>query len=348
VFVGQPYTPDAEGSSRVNAPDSGAYEFGATVEPPVATALAFQTQPSTTVVNGTISPAVQVRVVDQFGATFPSSASITLSIGSNPGGGTLQGTLTQPAVSGVATFANLTLTAAGTGYSLVAASAGLPNATSNPFTITAQVAAYLSNFEDPPAATPVGAIMTPPFIVAAFDASGTVVTGYTTPITIGLQQNPAGGVLSGTLTRTPVGGQVSFDDLRVDTVGTGYTFGYSSGTLPPSQSGFFAITSADPGQVQLGWDYTQGSTPATGFVVQRQEACTGAWTDRPGMPLPVATLSYTDTGLSAANTYCWRVLAVDAAGTRSETSNTAQWPMTIEPPTDLIITGRLSGHFFGR
>jgi len=40
-----------------------------------------------------ISPAVRVTVQDAFGNTVPSSsASITVAIGANPGGGTLSGT----------------------------------------------------------------------------------------------------------------------------------------------------------------------------------------------------------------------------------------------------------------
>ena len=45
---------------------------------------------------------------------------MTLSLGNNPGGGTLSGTLTVAAVNGVATFNNLSINAAGSGYTLVA------------------------------------------------------------------------------------------------------------------------------------------------------------------------------------------------------------------------------------
>ena len=53
--------------------------------------------------------------------------------------------------------------------------------------------AYLSYFDDPPAETQSGAPITPPIVVGIFDATGSVVTDSTLPITLALQQNPAGG-----------------------------------------------------------------------------------------------------------------------------------------------------------
>ena len=49
------------------------------------------------------------------------SSSVTLAIGTNPGSGTLSGTVTVAAVNGVATFSNLSINKAGTGYTLTAA-----------------------------------------------------------------------------------------------------------------------------------------------------------------------------------------------------------------------------------
>ena len=66
------------------------------------------------------------------------SSSVTLSLGNNPGGGTLGGTLTVAAVNGLATFNNLSINAAGSGYTLVATDTtgpGTLTVTSAPFTI---------------------------------------------------------------------------------------------------------------------------------------------------------------------------------------------------------------------
>ena len=48
------------------------------------------------------------------------TSSVTIAIGTNPGSGTLGGTLTVAAVNGVATFSNLSINKAGTGYTLTA------------------------------------------------------------------------------------------------------------------------------------------------------------------------------------------------------------------------------------
>src|SRR6202011_6170305 len=66
-----------------------------------------------------------------------STASVTVAIGTNPSGGTLSGTLTRAAVSGVATFGNLSIDKPGIGYTLTAASTGLTGATSSTFDIGA-------------------------------------------------------------------------------------------------------------------------------------------------------------------------------------------------------------------
>ncbi|HXY68736.1 MAG TPA: hypothetical protein VEH62_04765, partial [Gemmatimonadales bacterium] len=100
--------------------------------------LVFQTQPPAGVVNGALAPAIQVAAQDTFGNKVTGfTGQVTVALGANPGGATLTGTLTQAAVAGVATFANLALTAPDTGYTLVASATGLVNATSTSFTVAA-------------------------------------------------------------------------------------------------------------------------------------------------------------------------------------------------------------------
>jgi hypothetical protein len=87
----------------------------------------------------TITPAVLVAVVDAFGnvETGDSSGTMTLSLGANPGGGTLSGTLTLTVGNGVATFGDLSIDQAGVGYTLHATvGGGLPDIDSNLFNIT--------------------------------------------------------------------------------------------------------------------------------------------------------------------------------------------------------------------
>ncbi len=102
--------------------------------------VAFSLQPSTTSAGALISPPVVVAVQDASGNTVTAAAnSVTVALGANPAGGTLAGTLTVGAVHGLATFTDLTIDKAGAGYRLSATSAGLGDATSDSFNVTALV-----------------------------------------------------------------------------------------------------------------------------------------------------------------------------------------------------------------
>lgn len=109
-----------------------------TVAPAAVARLAFSVVPTGGTVGAPLSPGVTVQLFDAYNnlVTNDSSTVVTLSLGTNSGGGTLGGTVSASAVKGVATFSNLTLSAAGT-YTLVAASGTLASTTSAAFTITA-------------------------------------------------------------------------------------------------------------------------------------------------------------------------------------------------------------------
>src|SRR5438477_195906 len=83
------------------------------------------------------TPPAPVSALFPYTTPFRSStASVTVAIGTNPGGGTLSGTATVSAVGGVATFSNLSIDKSGTGYTFTAASGALTGATSAAFTIS--------------------------------------------------------------------------------------------------------------------------------------------------------------------------------------------------------------------
>ena len=99
--------------------------------------LSFSVQPVTTKAGTIITPAVEVTARDSLNNVVKTySDSITVTIGTNPSGGTLSGTTTVAAVAGVATFADLSINLAGTGYRLLAAATGLASGTSALFTIS--------------------------------------------------------------------------------------------------------------------------------------------------------------------------------------------------------------------
>src|SRR5204863_70675 len=83
-------------------------QTGITVNPAAAKQLAFLQQSSNTVAGSAIAPAVSAQVQDQYGNVVTSStATITMAIGTNAGGGTLSGTTSVSASGGIATFNNL-------------------------------------------------------------------------------------------------------------------------------------------------------------------------------------------------------------------------------------------------
>ena len=80
-----------------------------------------------------------VEVQDAYGNVLTADATdqVTLAIAANAAGGTLGGTTTATAVAGVATFGNLSINEAGTGYTLAATSGKLAKATSAAFNVKA-------------------------------------------------------------------------------------------------------------------------------------------------------------------------------------------------------------------
>jgi hypothetical protein len=98
--------------------------------------LVFVAEPSTAHVNAFITPAIQVAVEDTLGVVDTTvSGGVTMTLSTNPTAAVLSGTTTVTFVSGVASFNDLTINLAGTGYVLSAASAGLSTATSTSFDI---------------------------------------------------------------------------------------------------------------------------------------------------------------------------------------------------------------------
>ena len=111
-----------------------------------ATKLAFTGQPTNVAAAQPITPAVQVAVQDAVGNRVPGATdAVTVTLGSNPSGGTLGGTMTVSAVQGIATFADLRIDRPGSGYTLGASAAGLSGATSTPFAVTLTFAAVTAS-----------------------------------------------------------------------------------------------------------------------------------------------------------------------------------------------------------
>ncbi|HEX4525926.1 MAG TPA: invasin domain 3-containing protein, partial [Gaiellaceae bacterium] len=150
-----------------------------------AAKLTFVQQPTSATAGSSLSPAVTVAVTDAFGNTVTSSAAtITMAIGTNPSGGSLSGTTSTAASSGVASFANLSIGKGGTGYTLAASSTGLTGATSSSFNINVgAVDATQSTVAAAPASVTADGTTTSTVTVTAKDAFGNLISGQSVSLT---------------------------------------------------------------------------------------------------------------------------------------------------------------------
>ncbi len=221
-----------------------------TVGAQVATQLAFTVQPSNITAGAAISPAVQVEIRDAGGNRVTGAQNaVTLAIGTNPpGDGTLLGTATVNALSGVATFSGLSIDKAGTGYTLTASSSGLTAATSTTFNVTAQVATQLL-FSVQPSNSTAGDAISPAIQVEIRDATNKLVTAARDAVTVAIGTNPGSGTLAGTKTVNAVNGIASFSGLWINKAGTGYTLAANSGSLTGATSTGFNITPGAPAKL---------------------------------------------------------------------------------------------------
>ena len=207
-----------------------------------AAKLVFNQQPTNTAATLTITPAIIIQVQDANGnPVTTSTAAITVAIGTNPGSGTLSGTLTLSASAGNATFNNLSINKAGTGYTLTASSTGLTSAASNPFNITAGAATTLA-FSQQPSNSAAGSSIAPPITVQIQDAGGNPVSTSSAQVTMAIGANPGSGTLSGTLTQAAVAGVATFGNLSINKTGVGYTLSAASTGLTGATSAAFNVT----------------------------------------------------------------------------------------------------------
>lgn len=136
--VGNDYTLGATSPGLLDATSN---PFDITAGPPPAipggaTGLGFLQPPSATRAGAVMSP-VRVVVTDDAGHAVTSfNLAITISIISNPGGGTLLGTRRVDAVNGIAVFSDLRIDRPGSGYTLRVSHSSLNDKTSDPFDIT--------------------------------------------------------------------------------------------------------------------------------------------------------------------------------------------------------------------
>ena len=185
-----------------------------------ASKVLFTTQPANTNVNVAFTAAPVVAITDAGGNVVTTGAdsvrTVTLAIGTNPGGGTLTctGGLSKAAIAGVATFAGCSIDRAGVGYTLTATSTGLTSATSNAFNVTAPAA-----------------------VISLVRSAGMVAYGQSVGFTIQFATNGAGRTF--TIEHTYVGSAwTPIATLSTNAYGTG------SFTFTPTRTGYYRVNFA--------------------------------------------------------------------------------------------------------
>ena len=213
-----------------------------------ASKLSFSQQPTNATAGVVISPAVTVRIEDAFDNLVTTSTdSVGLAFGANPGLATLAGTVAKPAVGGIATFGDLSIATAASGYTLRATSGTLTLATSDPFSITAAAPHHLI-FAQQPTTSASASSITPPVRVRIVDQFDNLTTS-TAHVLVSLFTNPSAGTLTGTTDVIAVAGEATFIDLTLDKVGIGYVLRSTSAGVLSADSTPFNITPGAPARL---------------------------------------------------------------------------------------------------
>jgi hypothetical protein len=174
------------------------------VIPAAAAHVAFATQPNSAQIGVAIAPAVTVRVLDPFdNLVTDATNAVSLAIASNPGSGMLGGTTSVAAAGGIATFSNLSVDQAGTGYTLAASADGLTGVESNPFNITTDPVPLATHF----------ALSVPSFVNAGTSFNVTVTA-------LDSMNQPTSGYAGLVHFSTMSGGTLPGDSTLVNGVGT--------------------------------------------------------------------------------------------------------------------------------
>ncbi len=216
---------------------------------PVATNhLAFTQDPTTTTAGATMVP-VKVTLEDGQGnpiTGFTGNVHLEIAPNANPGGDNLARDAN--AVAGVASFSDVKLTKAGSGYRLEATADGVAAVTSGLFGIKPEIADHPKYLVQPTNTTPNRPI-TPAVRVAILDRYDNVADSFTGPVYMEWGNNPTGAALEGSgTTRNASAGIVTFEALKVDRLGVGYTLLVSAASVHALTSDAFDVLVPRPGR----------------------------------------------------------------------------------------------------
>ncbi len=235
------------------------------VVPAAASQLVISTQPAASLTAGSAF-GLTVSVEDMFGNLETSDdGSVTLALGVNPAGGSLNGDLTASASGGVADFSGLTLDQAGTGYTIQATASGLSAATTQSFDVTPATPAQLVVTTEPASAITAGTGFG--LSVSVEDVYGNLETSYGGNLALTLIGGPGGASFSGTLTLPASGGVADFSGLTLDRAGTGYAIQAVGTGLSSATTSSFSVIPAAPTQLVVTAEPAPTISAGDGFIL---------------------------------------------------------------------------------
>jgi uncharacterized repeat protein (TIGR02543 family) len=269
-----------------------------------ASAAAITTQPVGGASGSLLGTQPVIRIVDSGGNTVSSSSvNVVASIAS--GTGTLSGTTTVAASSGIATFTNLVITGTAGNFTLIFTPTSLTAATSNSISITVGAATKVAITLASVGTQRRTAFTTQPQI-SIQDASNNTITSSSALVTATIS---AGATLLGTTTATATSGVATFMNLGIDsgTVGTNYTITYAvTGLTPATATITLSGTTCD----------------GTSFTCQVGDTGPGG-----GKVFYVAPGTFTQIGAtgSMCSTGCKYLEAAPTSGTSSWAATATEW-----------------------
>jgi len=209
-----------------------------------ASRLGLLSEPGASTIDDPIGPPVKVAVQDAFGN--PRSAAegeVTASLIGGTGA-TLAGTTTVRLSAGVATFSELRVDTVGE-YSLAFSATGFATVESRKFQVKPGAPVALA-FSAQPSDVTAGQPVAPAITVALLDRKGNVSPEGVGTVALELESNPGNATLTGTLLGSPIAGVVTFENVKLDKAGAGYTLRATSGSLQSATSTAFEVSPSTP------------------------------------------------------------------------------------------------------
>ncbi len=248
-------------NGSVTSADSASFDMS----PGAATHLAFTQQPTSGSVDNAIAPAVTVAVEDQFDNVTGSTDHVQLDFAAgHDNGATLLGGGSTAGVAGEATFSNVRIHLAGTGYELTATdtdNGAIASATSASFDMASGAATQLS-FNQQPTSGSVDNAISPAVTVDLLDQYGNL-TGSNDHVQLAFAAgHDNGATLLGGGSTAASAGEASFAALHIHTAANGYELTATdtdNGSVASVDSASFDMTIGAPAQLAFHQQPTGGS-----------------------------------------------------------------------------------------